>query len=154
MIEGRFPTVINKEVNLASNPKQCCPFHKEDTPSFSYNIKTGRWFCFGKCHCGGDVIDMHQRWFHFDTRADAENDLNSKCGVQKIRTLESVAAQSNVYVSEDNVENESTYVQAVSMANTPKRWLELDYVMSKSPYDRLAVLDLIIQWKSELGLLE
>ena len=79
MVDGRMPTVpeyyeeqINQGVDLIMYPKQCCPFHQENTPSFSYNIATGRWSCFGKCHAHGDVIDMHQRWFHFSTREEAE----------------------------------------------------------------------------------
>lgn len=155
MVEGRLPTVIeyyqefiNKDVNLAVSPKQCCPFHDENTPSFSYNIVTGRWMCFGRCHTGGDVIDMHQRWFHFDNRVEAEKDLRIKCRAQVTQTLEQLAERTE-YISEDSIENEVTYAQAVAMANTPKRWLELDYEMSKSPYDRINLLDLICRWKEE-----
>lgn len=158
MIEGRLPTVIeyyaehiNSGVNLASNPKQCCPFHEEKTPSFSYNIKTGRWTCFGRCHASGDVIDMHQRWYHFNDRAEAERDIRIKYNARKQTDLEAMRADSEFYISESDVEDQVTYAQAVSMANTPKRWLELDYVMSKSPYNRLDVQDLIIRWKEEAG---
>lgn len=151
MIEGRLPTVveyyseyINPGVNLASNPKQCCPFHKEDTPSFSYNIRTGRWFCFGRCHSGGDVIDMHQRWYHFDTRDEAENDLRTKYNVKKQASLDALVNTKEV--PEENVLDNVTYARALALANTPERWLELDYAMSKSPYDRLNLLDLIARW--------
>lgn len=154
MIEGRLPTVIeyyteyiNKEVNLTVSPKQCCPFHQENTPSFSYNIKTGRWTCFGKCHASGDVIDMHQRWFHFNDRNEAEGDLRIKYGVPKKRSMEEVVQENEHYISESDVENQVTYAQAVAMATTPEKWLELDYAMSKSPYDRLIIQDLICQWK-------
>ena len=54
-IVGRRPTVpeyyqehVNSSVNLIDSPKQCCPFHQENTPSFSFNVETGRWSCFGK----------------------------------------------------------------------------------------------------------
>ena len=154
MIEGRLPTVveyysefINQGVNLAANPKQCCPFHKEDTPSFSYNVNTGRWSCFGKCHAHGDVIDMHQRWFHFNNRAEAENDLRAKCNARKTVTLEDLQAEMNDrYIPEDNILNNVTYGRAVALANTPERWLALDYEMSKAPYDRLNLQGLIAEW--------
>lgn len=152
MVEGRLPTVIeyyseyiSNGVNLAAAPKQCCPFHKEDTPSFSYNINTGRWFCFGRCHRGGDVIDMHQLWFHFNTRAEAENDLRIKYNARKSTTLQDLANEER-YIPEDNILNNVTYARALALANTPERWLELDYAMSKAPYDRLNLLDLIAKW--------
>lgn len=31
----------------AKNKKGCCPFHKENTPSFIYNPKTYKCHCFG-----------------------------------------------------------------------------------------------------------
>jgi DNA primase len=37
--------------------KACCPFHKEDTPSFVV-YPEGHWWCFGQCNCGGTVIDF------------------------------------------------------------------------------------------------
>lgn len=33
----------------------CCPFHQEDTPSFSVVPEQGFFYCFG-CHAGGDVF--------------------------------------------------------------------------------------------------
>ena len=154
MIEGRLPTVIeyysefiNSGVNLAEHPKQCCPFHKEDTPSFSYNIETGRWSCFGKCHAHGDVIDMHMRWFHFNSRAEAEGDLRAKCNARKIMTLEDIKdEQNNRYIPEDKIENNIAYARAVALANTPERWEQLDYAMSKVPYDRLNLEILLAEW--------
>lgn len=153
MFEGRLPTVpeyyqefINKEVNLVAAPKQCCPFHKENTPSFSYNVATGRWACFGKCHTSGDVIDMHQRTFHMESRAEAEADLRAKCGMSITVSLEDLVNKEE-YISENDIENEVVYLEAVQLANTPERWLELDYVMSKSPYERVNLQELIYKWK-------
>ena len=49
-VKGRLPTIpeyymdfINKNVDLTKEPKQCCPFHKEDTPSFSYSAMKKVW---------------------------------------------------------------------------------------------------------------
>ncbi len=37
--------------------KACCPYHREDTPSFIYDRKTYRFHCFG-CNVTVDVIDV------------------------------------------------------------------------------------------------
>ena len=151
-IEGRLPSVveyykefIDSSVDLAADTKQCCPFHSEKTPSFSYNPNTGTWRCFGACHTGGGVVRMHKMYFHFSTDEEAETDLRKKYNVAMPNTLDAMVKDS--YVSEDSVEDQMTYAEAVALANTPERWLELDYAMSKYPYDRLNLIDLIIRWK-------
>ena len=34
----------------------CCPLHDDKTPSFSYNARSGSYFCFG-CHRSVDILD-------------------------------------------------------------------------------------------------
>lgn len=46
-----------KIVKSGREYKACCPFHKEDTPSFTINDEKGFWHCFG-CGAHGDAI----RW--------------------------------------------------------------------------------------------
>ena len=161
MIKGRLPTVpeyymehINKGVDLTADPKQCCPFHKEDTPSFSYNPATGRWSCFGKCHAHGDVIDMHMRWMHFNNKDEAKKDLEIRYDARTMPNLRKLQSNADVLVSEDNVEDQTTYAEAVALANTPERWIELDYAMSKTPFDRIAIRELINKWKGIRSILE
>lgn len=161
MITGRLPTVpeyyqehINKGTDLTMYPKQCCPFHKEDTPSFSYNPATGRWSCFGRCHAHGDVIDMHMRWLHFDSREEAKKDLEIRYDARQVPDLRKLQSNAEMYVSEENVEDQATYAEAVALATTPERWLELDYEMSKTPYDRINILTLINKWKGIKSALE
>lgn len=152
-ILGKFPSVpeyyaehIDNTVDLTQNPKQCCPFHKENTPSFSYNLETGRWSCFGKCHAHGGVVEMHMRWAKLDSLEEARSSLMRLYGVRKVESLDSMA-NDKPYVSEEKIENDVVYAQAVAMANCPERWLQLDYVMSISPYDRNRVEELIASWK-------
>ena len=40
--------------------KGLCPFHQEDTPSFSVDINKGLFYCFG-CTTGGDVFKFVMR---------------------------------------------------------------------------------------------
>lgn len=35
----------------------CCPFHTEQTPSFSVDDETGNYHCFG-CGARGDALDF------------------------------------------------------------------------------------------------
>lgn len=162
MVSGRMPTVpeyyqeqIDKGVDLVVAPKQCCPFHQESTPSFSYNIATGRWSCFGKCHAHGDVVDMHQRWYHFSTREEAEKDLRIKYNVPKPSYQEAVLnARKRPLVSSEKIEDNVSYNKALQLANCPERWIELDYVMSKTPYNRVEVEELINKWTGAKGVLD
>lgn len=162
MVEGRLPTVpeyysehISKNVDLTMFPKQCCPFHKEDTPSFSYNIVTGRWSCFGKCHAHGDVIEMHKRWFHFNSREEAERDLQIKYRIPKQNGMSILMKASQApLVSEEKIEDEVVYSKLVALATTPDRWIELDYLMSKTPFDRIGAQCLLNKWTGVKSLLE
>jgi len=138
---GRLPTVpeyynefINNTVDLVTTPKQCCPFHEERTPSFSYNVETGRWSCFGKCHAHGDVIEMHRRWYHLDSREEAKKSLESLYEVEVPSNLQELAIDTPL-VSESKVEENVLYAKALTIANCPSRWLELDYIMSIHPLD-------------------
>lgn len=149
-IYGRLPTVpeyfkayINKSVNLTEEPKQCCPFHKENTPSFSYDGRNGRWSCFGSCHAHGDVIDMHQRWFKIGSREEAERDLNRIC---KIKSDLSIKEKEISIISQQQVETKAAFLTANIMAKTPERWIELDELMTKYPPSEEELYELTLNW--------
>ncbi|MFM2322146.1 MAG: hypothetical protein RLZZ225_299 [Pseudomonadota bacterium] len=40
-----------------------CPFHKQLNPSFSVNLRYGKFFCFSCGVSGRDIIDFHQRLY-------------------------------------------------------------------------------------------
>lgn len=148
---GRLPSIpeyykemINRNVDLLSEPKQCCPFHKEDTPSFSFNAEKGVWRCFGGCKFGGDVISLHQKNYSLRTREEAEKSLNAICGI--VKRVELRAERTEVFISPERIESETLYQKALVMANTPERWLELDYFMSQVPIEALGLRDLLDKW--------
>ena len=137
----RLPTIpeyyrdmINKSVDLSMEPKQCCPFHKEDTPSFSYSAEKGKWRCFGGCKRGGDVIDLHQMNYKMQSRSEAEKSLKALYGVvDKVKELQKEPIHLNV--NQDRIFSESIYQEALIRANTIDKQLEMDYIMSKYPAD-------------------
>lgn len=56
-----------------------CPFHPENTPSFSVNDQEGLYYCFG-CQARGDVITFVREVEHLDFVAAVEW-LAGRCGV-------------------------------------------------------------------------
>lgn len=148
---GVLPTIpeyyremINSNVDLTREPKQCCPFHKEDTPSFSYSAAKGVWRCFGGCKWGGDVIDLHQRNYGLRTRQEAEKSLNNLCGIVKRVKLDT--ENKLLFVNDSRVEDEQLYQKALRLANTVERWLELDYFMSQTPVEPSGLAGLLEKW--------
>ena len=56
--------VIGEVVNLTKKGTRmwgCCPFHKENTPSFCVNLANNLWYCHG-CHEGGNVINFVMKY--------------------------------------------------------------------------------------------
>lgn len=151
-VMGRMPTIpeyykefIDSSVDLLSEPKQCCPFHNEDTPSFSYSRDKGVWRCFGGCHCGGDVIELHRKNYKLGSRSDAEKSLHSLYGVTVKRVTSAEIDRETV--RDDVIEDNAIRLKALLLANCPDRWLELDYVMSKYPLEIMDIQELISRWE-------
>lgn len=148
-ILGRLPTIpeyyqrfIDKKVDLLWEPKQCCPFHKEDTPSFSYSVERDVWRCFGACKFGGDVVALHQKNYHLKSREEALRSLRSLFRVPEPKPRIVV----DMFVDENNVRRNSWYAKACVLADRPERWLELDYVMSVYPLDEGNLQALVDRW--------
>ncbi|UUA75181.1 DNA primase [Cellvibrio sp. QJXJ] len=54
--------VIDSHVSLKKSGKNysaCCPFHEENTPSFSVNAEDQLYYCFG-CGAGGNVFNFYE----------------------------------------------------------------------------------------------
>lgn len=140
-----YARMINANVDLLRDRWQCCPFHTEKSPSFSYDIRTGRWRCFGACHTGGDVYDLHKMHYHLRDREEAVRSLNVLCGVVEKKELK--VAYNDYKVNDDKVADEAAYQKCLLYADCPERWLELDYVMSKVPVDINELRELLTEWR-------
>lgn len=125
-----FTRFINPSVDLNATPKVCCPFHQEDTPSFSYSPEKGIWRCFGACKFGGDVIAMHQKNYRLRNRREAEESLYKLLGYTHKPTVEPGRAD------EQAVAFKAAYAKASLVARTVEDWEELDYIMSQYPPSR------------------
>ena len=97
-------TVVGQYVKLAkdgrTSMKGLCPFHSENTPSFSINLNKNLNHCFG-CNRGGDGISFIMEKENL-TAAGVSDLLNKKSGVKGIfgvssdmRELEAAVAAGN-----------------------------------------------------------
>lgn len=126
-----FARFIDPKVDLNQTPKICCPFHQEDTPSFSYSPDKGVWRCFGACHFGGDVVAMHQKHYKLRSREEARTSLYRLLGYKEQVVHQVEKAEPN----EREVRFKVAYANALMVAVTPDDWDALDYIMSQYPQD-------------------
>jgi len=121
-----YQRYINPNVDLTVTNHVCCPFHSEDTPSFSYSLSKDVWRCFGACHKGGDVIALHQANYRLRSREEAEISLCKLLGLKVQKGLHRV----EVSLDERDLERKAQYALAVNKAKSIEQWVELDYIMS------------------------
>ena len=129
-IPDYFSRFIDSSIDLNKTTKICCPFHEEDTPSFSYSPEKGLWRCFGACKVGGDVVALHQKNYRLRSRREAEESLYKILGLRRAgfsRQVEKGVADECV------VAFKSAYAKATMVARTVDDWGELDYIMSQHP---------------------
>ena len=62
-----------------------CPFHEENTPSFSIMPGSQKYYCFG-CGAFGDVIDFAREYHHWST-ARALYELKKVAGISDGETI-------------------------------------------------------------------
>ena len=78
--------VVSEHVRLRRQGREwvgLCPFHQEDSPSFTVNPQTQVWYCFG-CQKGGDLIKFVELVEHADFPA-ALQILADRAGVEIAR---------------------------------------------------------------------
>jgi hypothetical protein len=100
-------------VHINRHNKAVCPFHKEDTASFTIYPATNTWYCFG-CNVGGSVIDFAAKYYGMEPLAAAkqfDNDFLLGLAGQELTPAEQQRAAEK---ARERKENQS----AVSAFNT------------------------------------
>lgn len=144
-----FSRFIDPTIDLNVTPKICCPFHNEDTPSFSYNADKGVWRCFGACHFGGGVVEMHQKHYGLRNRQEAEKSLYRLLGY-KASAQAILLQREPPRANPREVEYKTAYAKALMVAKTPDDWDALDYIMGQYPQD-IHLLEIFYNERSNAG---
>lgn len=126
-----FNKNIDSSVDLVKNNWQCCPFHKEKTPSFRYNPITGIWQCFGKCKKKGKTVEMHMMRTGIETKEEAILDLQKILGITAGEVLH--LKRRDLHTSSElDRECRQLYLKALGSLKTVEDWIDFDYVMSQN----------------------
>jgi hypothetical protein len=71
--------LVSEYVDLSRSGVGKCPFHDDNNPSFSVNVKENYWHCFSGCG-GGSVIDFWMKMNDMDFK-EATTNLAERLGV-------------------------------------------------------------------------
>ena len=129
-----FKQYVDPHIDLDTTPHIPCPFHNEVSgKSFSYSKDLGIWKCFGACHAGGSIIELHQHNMKMHSKEEALKSLCNLYGVpmETLPTFELPTFE----VDMKDVYRRRAYSLACKLAKNPDDWVELDYILSKYPYD-------------------
>lgn len=77
---AEYAAVIQKCQISGNNLLGLCPFHKERNPSFSVDLKTGKWNCFAEGE-GGNFITFWAKYYGVDNKT-AYQQILRKYGVE------------------------------------------------------------------------
>lgn len=130
-VPSYFNKFIDSSVDLVKDNWQCCPFHKEKTPSFRYNPLTGEWQCFGQCKRKGKTVEMHMMRNGIEDKEDAIYDLQKVLGIETAEAL-SLKKRDTKTSSEIDREYRACYYEILGKLKTVEDWIDFDYVMSQS----------------------
>lgn len=129
-----FKAYVDPKIDLGQTPQIPCPFHNEQHgKSFSYKAELGMWRCFGACHSGGDVIDLHRLNYKMKSKEEAKKSLYGLYGIPLIEKPNFEKQEINV--NQETVRARRLYAMALKLSKTIDDWIELDYILSKVPYD-------------------
>ena len=132
-IPSYFRDYVDSKVDLDIMRSIPCPFHGETKgKSFTYSPSLNKWRCWGACHCGGDVIDLHRLNYKLKSRSDAKLSLYALYGLTA--DVHSMLQERNVQPKESEVAERTLIAKALRMV-TPDTWVDLDYIMSETPLD-------------------
>ena len=127
-----YKRFCDPDVDLNIERSIPCKFHNEQHgKSFSYSPEKHIFRCWGQCHCGGGVVQLHKLNFHLRTDEEAEESLCAILGIEPSKKEFGVLPE--VHVNEENVKLRTLTARAIRKAKSVDQWLELDYIMSKVP---------------------
>ena len=138
-----YKQFVDSSVDLNVTTSIPCNFHNEQHgKSFTYSKEKLMWRCWGSCHCGGDVVDLHRLNFGFKTREDAEKDL------RRITGDNTLGKKFLREVDMENVTYRTAYNRAISICKTIDDYLALDYIMSQHPVSTQSLEEFIYERKN------
>lgn len=111
--------VIDAHVNLKKHGKNyfaCCPFHEEDTPSFSVNPDEQLFFCHG-CGAGGNAFNFHAS--HLKVSFPEAVRAIAKLGNVELPKDELTDEQKKQFVDKSKLYSTLSQAQELFQANLP-----------------------------------
>lgn len=104
------------------NLKACCPYHREDTPSFIYDKKNYRFHCFG-CSKTVDIIDVLME--KGNTFLDATKFLFEKAGINYSFGEQDVKTKRNYkYPKEEPLNNRTSVIEYLGKRGISKNVID------------------------------
>ena len=121
---------ISTENQSGDEVKCLCPFHKEDTPSFSVSVSKGLYKCFG-CNATGDSISLYMKLRGIDFPA-AVTELSGRLNLP-VTAKKSAPKKTIVSLAERAEANHLTLINNAYLLKVfqEKRQVSLDYIKSK-----------------------
>ena len=148
----------------------CCPFHKEENPSFSINTVTGKFICFsGKCGLKGDFFRF-KSLMEGITYEEAKKELSHNASQFYYKNLieESLEKVENNIDDNFNQQNHTEILEvkslfdfadydhvlkSINVSEEIARKIELSICMQKPYYGRLAIPIKNIAYKTAIPML-
>ena len=123
--------IVTRYVSLKQQGKNLvalCPFHSEDTPSFSVNPTKGLFYCFG-CGAGGNVFTFIMKVENY-TFVEAAEFLASQAGIliTDNKLINKVDKEKNILIELNTLAQK--YYNYMLM-DSPKGKEALDYLMKR-----------------------
>ena len=105
---------------MGRNFMACCPFHNENTPSFSVNANKQLYYCFG-CHAAGDAISF----------LSAHENLSFIEAVEELANIKGIVVPFEEKLTSQKLNEISLIYQALKDAGRLFRW-NLKYDINKN----------------------
>lgn len=124
-----------------------CKFHNEKHgKSFTFSPEKKLWRCWGSCHCGGGVVQLHRLNYGLRNDTEARESLADILGIKEDK--KELHIPKEAVPDEFSAQLRVLQAKAIRMATTVDRWLELDYEMSQYPVTTEQLEMLITKWET------